>query len=177
MKAEVHRQTTEGFDGHPIVATAKLLNGEAKPFPGLQGVRRPSGRISKTNLKTIESIAEALFSVEGVPPPYGRIGWLGQEVADYMSRVSVLGRFLFVCALLLVSRVAPVMVFRFCPLYRLSLERRILALTRYESSAIGTSLIPIKAIVCIIYYEHPDAAREVGINIERPQSPLFGTEE
>lgn len=176
MKADIHDQTKEGFDGHPIVATTKLLNGDAKPFPGLQGVRRPTGRISKVNLKTIESIAEALFSVEGVPPPLGRIRWLVQEYVDYMSRVSVLGRFLFVCALFFVSSIAPIMVFRFRPLRRLSLDRRILALTRYESSAIGTTLIPIKAIICIIYYEHPDAAREVGIDIERPRSQLFGTE-
>lgn len=176
MRAEIHRQSTEGFDGHPIVATTKLLNGEAKPFPRLQGVRRPSGRISRANLKTIESIAEALFSVEGVAPPRERISWINQEVFDYMSRVSVLGRFLFVCALFLVSRIAPIVVFRFCSLYRLSLDRRILALTRYESSALGASLIPIKAILCIIYYEHPDAAREVGINIERPQVPLSKTE-
>ena len=53
------------------------------------------------------------------------------------------------------------MIFAFVPLRALPLERRTRALERFEASAIALPLFALKAIFCVLYYEHPDAAREI----------------
>jgi hypothetical protein len=49
------------------------------------------------------------------------------------------------------------------PPYRsLSLEDRSHALERLEQSPFALAVFGAKAILCIVYYEHPDAAKLVG---------------
>jgi len=38
------------------------------------------------------------------------------------------------------------------------------ALEKMESSRFALPLLAVKAMLCIIYYEHPDAAREIGFD-------------
>ena len=64
---------------------------------------------------------------------------------------------------LLVSRLAPLFIGRVVTLGALSLPDRIRALTRLEER-FGEPLLAVKAMLCLVYYEHPDAAREVGFD-------------
>jgi hypothetical protein len=58
---------------------------------------------------------------------------------------------------------APPLIGRAPPLARLSIDERIVALTKLEHSPAGLPLLAVKAIFSIIYYEHPDVLRESGI--------------
>ena len=63
----------------------------------------------------------------------------------------------------LVSLLAPFFIGRLATLGSLSVPERIRALTRLEER-FGEPLLAVKAMLCLLYYEHPDAAREVGFD-------------
>ena len=155
-------------DGHPLVATRALLEGRAQPFPSDVGTRQRSGRVTAGTLDRLQAIAETLFSVDGKPPPPDRIAWLRAEIDDFLARSALTGRMAFSVGSLVVSWVAPLLVGAFRPLARLPLERRIAALEAFERRKIALVLTGLRAIICLLYYEHPDAAAEVGIDAQGP---------
>jgi hypothetical protein len=115
-------------------------------------------------------IAEALFSTGGAPPPPERIAWLRGEMEDFLGCASRIGRALFVLGSLFVTWWAPVLVGALPPLSHLPFARRVHALERFESRRVAPVLIALRAILCMLYYEHPDAAAEVGIDPSGPPS-------
>jgi hypothetical protein len=108
------------------------------------------------------ALAEALFSNAHGPPPSGRIDWLVSEVDDYLRQAGPRARLAYRLCLLAVSTLAPLTELWPPPLRRLSIERRIEALERFERSPLGLAVFGAKAVLCIHYYEHPDAARAIG---------------
>jgi hypothetical protein len=153
---------------HPLVATRALLEGRVGPLPGPLAERRPSGRLPRFALNAMLHVAEALFSVRGAPPPQERMAWLAAELDDFMARAAGAGRLQFAAASLLVTLLAPLRIGRLPGLGRLSLRDRVYALERFEETLAAPLLIALRAILCLLYYEHPDAAREVGIGVEGP---------
>jgi len=109
-------------------------------------------------------IAEALFTTTAGPPPEPRLNWLCLEMGDFLSRAGGKARLLFKVALFLGTWMAPLWVLQLPPLSLLSPERRIEALDRIEASAVGAPLFALKAIVSLVYYEHPEAAAELGFD-------------
>jgi hypothetical protein len=152
-------------DTHPLIATPKVLR-EGNQLPSREGAHPPTGRVSRRSLDTMMSIAEALFSVDGSPPPAERMAYLRREYDDFMSRASARGRFYFAAGGLVVSIAAPLLLGAARSLRSLPLDRRIAALERFESSPIGSILIALRAILCLIYYEHPDSAKDAGLALE-----------
>jgi hypothetical protein len=115
------------------------------------------------------AIAEAAFSTEEGAPPADRIEWLRREYVDLMSRASGRGRFYFGAGALVVALAAPLMIGKLRSFRRLSLPDRIAALRRFEAHALGAILIALRAILCLLWYEHPDVAREIDLGwAERP---------
>jgi hypothetical protein len=166
-----YRETGEAGDApahHPLVATRALLEGRVGRLPGPAAERAPGGRLPRFALNAMLYVAEALFSVRGEAPPPERMRWLGAELDDFMARASGAGRFQFAVASALVSVIAPLLVGRLPGLGGLPIARRVHALERLEETAAAPLLIALRAILCLIYYEHPDAAREVGIGVEGP---------
>jgi len=157
---------------HPLVATRALLEGRARPLPGAAGVREPTGRMGAGTLDILMAIAEALFSVADEPPPAERIAWLRQEFSDFMSRASMQGRLLFTLAARIVSIAAPLLIGKLPGLTRLSVAERVRALTRLERRPLAPLLIALRAILCLIYYEHPDVASEVDLGVSGPGSTV-----
>lgn len=157
-------------DVHPLVATQTVLS-EGNQLPSEVGRMRPTGELGRRSLDTLMAIAEALFATEDGPPPADRLAFLRRELDDFMARTSSRGRFYFSAGAAIVSVVAPLMVRRLPPFRRLRLEHRTKALTRFEASALGAVLIALRAILCLLYYEHPEALREIGMEIR----PLRGT--
>lgn len=149
-------------EAHPLVATPSILARGAR-YPGPAGQRMPTGVFSRRGLDTMVAIAEALFSTDERPCPPERLAWVERELADLMSRAAPRGRFTFQLGAFAVSVVAPILVGRFPPFTKLTLPLRIEALRRLESRPLGVALIALKAVLCMIYFEHPDAAAEVGI--------------
>ena len=109
------------------------------------------------------AVAEALFSREDGPPPAARLDWLVADVADFLREAGPRVRVIFTGGLAVATWLAPPLVGRAPPLSRLSVSDRCLALDRLEHSPLGLSLLAVKAMLCIPYYEHPDSLSEIGV--------------
>jgi hypothetical protein len=112
----------------------------------------------------LRSIAEATFFGAAGPPPAERLAWLIEEADDFLERAGTRTRLLIRLSLWLVSWLSPWAIFRLGPLRRLELDERVAALARLERSALSAPLLAVKALLSLLYYEHPDASREVGFD-------------
>lgn len=115
-------------------------------------------------LASIEALAEALFSTEAGPPPRARLEWLSREMDDFLARAGARSRFVFRMSLFVVSAIAPLLVGRFSTLRALPIADRTAALEKMERGRLALPLLAVKAMLCILYYEHPDAAEEIGFD-------------
>lgn len=119
------------------------------------------------SLRTVDglvTIAEAVFATASGPPPPARLDWLAIELEDFLARAGARTRFVLWLARLAVAVLAPLSIARFVPLARLPVAERSRALSRLEHSFLGAPVLAVKALLCVLYYEHPDAAREVGFD-------------
>lgn len=110
------------------------------------------------------AVAECLYVSESGPPPPARLTWLGRELDDFLERIGPDARTSYLAGVLLVSLLAPLLSGSVTPLRRMSLDRRTKALDRMDSSFASGLLLAVKAMLCIIYYEHPDAAASIGFD-------------
>lgn len=110
------------------------------------------------------ALASVLFATDDGPPPEKRLYWVVFQVSDILGKVRGRGAFVYRLSLFVVAWLAPLMIFRLPTMRRLSFEQRVRALRRFEQSPFGLMLFAIKALLCITYYEHPDAAREIGFD-------------
>jgi hypothetical protein len=119
---------------------------------------------SPATLASARALAEAIFSTESGAPPAARLDWLMGELDDFLGRVGTRGRVLLLLSFFAVSWLAPLVALRLRPLRSLPLAARVDALERLERSRIAMPLLATKAILSVLYYEHPDAAREIGFD-------------
>jgi hypothetical protein len=106
-------------------------------------------------------VAEALFATEAGPPAADRIQWTLRDHADFMHRSGGQIRWLFGAALAALVWASPVFLLR-PPLTWQPLAKRIDSLNKLEQTPLRLALLLVKASLCVIYYEHPDAEREIG---------------
>ncbi len=111
----------------------------------------------------LRALAEALFCGPNGPPPAERLDWLCNDAMDVFQRADRGIRFVIRLALVGVSLLAPLYVGRLTLMRRLPLQLRIQALARLERSWIAGPLLILKALLSLIYYEHPDVEREIGV--------------
>ncbi|MBK8938984.1 MAG: hypothetical protein IPM79_15495 [Polyangiaceae bacterium] len=114
-------------------------------------------------LRDARVFAEALFADAGGPPPSNRIDWLMRELEDFVEQAGPRVRAILVGGLLVASWAAPPLAGRAPPLSRLSLADRVRALDALEHTPAGLPLLAVKAILSILYYEHPEALRDAGV--------------
>lgn len=119
--------------------------------------------VGRGTIAALVAIAEAVFSRGGRAPAADRLSWVEREMEDFLARSGARSRALFTFMVWLTRVLAPLSVGRFTLLERLSLAERVEALKRLEAR-FGEPLLAIKAILCLVYYEHPDAARDVGFD-------------
>ncbi len=131
------------------------------PLRGLGGARL----VGAGTVRAAVAIGSALFARGEEAPPPERLAYLEREVEDFLARSGPRARGMLSLLIWVVALLAPLFVGRFAPLFALSQPERVRALTRLERR-FGDPLIAVKAILCLIYYEHPDAAREVGFDGE-----------
>jgi hypothetical protein len=115
-------------------------------------------------LASVEALAEAIFCTEAGAPPRARLEWLSRELDDFVARAGARSRVVLRLSVTVVSIVAPLLVGKLGPLRSLSLAHRTEALERMERGSLALPLLAVKAILCILYYEHPDAAQEIGFD-------------
>jgi hypothetical protein len=128
-------------------------------------LRLPSGKpiAGPRTVGAAVAIASALFARGGVPPPPERLAYLEREVEDFLARAGTQARLMLSFMIWVVALGAPLFIGRIGTLSGLSGPDRIRALERLERR-FGEPLIAVKAILCLLYYEHPDSAREVGFD-------------
>lgn len=119
--------------------------------------------------RAMRAVVEALFAHESndgdiLVPPAERVEWVTREIDDFLARASRRSYALIVLSLVVVALVAPLFVRRVATLSALSPRDRILALDRFERSSLSPALLAVKALACVHYYEHPDAAHDVGFD-------------
>ena len=131
-------------------------SGGAAPLTG--------GALSPTLRATTHAIAEALFTTEEGPPPEERLAWLVDDLDDFLVRAGGRALFVFRLCVLAVSLVAPLFVGKLAPFRALGQADRLRALERLEQSPLALAIFGAKTTLCILYSEHPDAARAVGFD-------------
>lgn len=123
-----------------------------------------TGSIRHGWLAAVAAIGEVVFESARTAPPRARLAWLGHQVEDFLNHVSAQSRLVFRLSVWAVTWLAPLMILRPVPIQWLAPATRARALDRFERSFLGLSLFAVKAILCIIYYEHPDAAEEIAFD-------------
>jgi hypothetical protein len=108
----------------------------------------------------LRPIAEALFSTEAGAPDAARIAWVCADFRDFCSRASGRGRMIMLLSVWFLTWIAPFFVGRLSPLESLSIEKRAEALERVEASFLGFTALAPKAMLCMMWFEHPDTQRE-----------------
>jgi hypothetical protein len=118
--------------------------------------------MSPTMRKTTRAVAETLFTTIDGPPPAARLDWLVDDLDDFVAQAGTRARLMLWLCLTAISVLAPLLVLRGVPFRALSLETRARALEKMEESPFALAVFGAKAILCIVYYEHPDAAALTG---------------
>ncbi|MFT6397688.1 MAG: hypothetical protein ACJAYU_002443 [Bradymonadia bacterium] len=94
------------------------------------------------------------------------MGWLEARLAEMRREVGGRGMFVFGFGLWAVSWLAPLWSFRTPSLGRHDLPARRAIVEKWERSPFGLTIFAVKAILCILYFEHPGAAEELGFDGE-----------
>jgi len=123
---------------------------------------RVAWRLPKPLRAAARAFAEALLADGETPPPPDRLDWALDELDDFLGHAGVRARRTFEASMVAVSTLAPLSIGRPLPLGALAIGDRQRAIERFERTPLGISVLGAKAMLCICYYEHPDAAAEIG---------------
>lgn len=118
----------------------------------------PQPALDKTWKKTVAHVGSVLLEDASGPPPENQMRWACHELDAMLNEIGGRGKFIFRASLLVVSLLAPLMIFRLPPIRRMSFEATAHALERFERSPLGMMLFAVQTMLCIVYFEHPDAA-------------------
>ena len=108
----------------------------------------------------VAAIAEALFATEAGAPDPKRVAWVCADFADFVSRAQGRGRLVMLLSIWFLTWIAPFFARRLGPLGELPIEKRAEALERVEGSGVGFIALAPKAMLCMMWFEHPDTQRE-----------------
>lgn len=121
------------------------------------------------------ALAGCLFDA-GRGVPEDRLDFALDDVDDFTRRAGTKTRLAFVASLLLLEWLWPLAFGLFGRFSRLPLARRLHLLERIEETALAPLLVLPKAMLCLVYFEHPEALREIGYDakplraLEAPRS-------
>ena len=125
-------------------------------------VRAEQPGFTDAERRDARDFAEAFFSRDGSSPPADRLAWFVADMDDFLGHLAPRARRLWKTCLATVVRGAPLLVGHVGKLGELPIDRRIEALERFERSPFALALFAVKALTSLVYYEHPDAAAEIG---------------
>ena len=110
--------------------------------------------------RALWAVAEAIFAGPEGPPPAERLQFVVGDLPDFLRLSGTRLVWVYRLALFAVEWLAPITRGR-APLRYLPWDERVALLQRLEGSVFGLPLFLVKTILCIIYYEHPDAEAEL----------------
>jgi hypothetical protein len=105
-------------------------------------------------------VAEALFSPDGEAPDRERLDWLEEDFADFYARAHGNARMILRASLFALMYFAPLFALKFGTLATLPIRSRIEVLEKFEGSFLAPAALAVKAMLCILWFEHPVTQRE-----------------
>lgn len=118
--------------------------------------------LSAAARRDVRAFGEAVFSRDGAAPPEERMRWFVDDVDDFVAHLNLRAALLFRLCLFVATWLAPLVIGRLGSLSSLAMEDRIAALDALERTPASLALFGARAIASLVYYEHPDAAAELG---------------
>jgi hypothetical protein len=97
---------------------------------------------------------------EGVPEE--RLEWAVRDLASFLAHAGPRTTFLLALTTLAVEWLPIFFIGRFARLSRLPPDARARYLEKLDASRLSIALVLPKALLGLVYYEHPDAVRETG---------------
>lgn len=114
-------------------------------------------------LDDARAFADTLFSTDQAPVPAARLDWLMDELRDFVHHAGPRTEVLLRGGLFVAEWAAPLTAKKLPPMSRLTRSDRQHALEALERTPAGLPILAVKAILCILYYEHPEVLAECGI--------------
>jgi len=131
------------------------------PPPPEIDVRRRRARAVPRGLPVAARIvAEALFSPDGSAPDRERLDFVEQDFGDFYARAQGSAPLVLRLSLFVLMYLAPLFIFRPVSLRALSIPERAHALERFEASPLAPAALAVKAMLCILWFEHPRTQAE-----------------
>ncbi len=122
----------------------------------------PIAPVGAATLRRARAVAEALYSGEE-PAPAARLDWLIADLARFLGSSQGGARRIFWLCAAVVTVVGPLLSLRVGFVDEPVAVRREI-LERMERSRLSAALLALKAILSMIWFEHPDSAREIGVD-------------
>jgi hypothetical protein len=110
--------------------------------------------------RPIRALAESLFD-RGQGVPEARVAWMIDDLGDFLARAGGKTRTFFLITVMLLEWL-PFLFGRFSRLSRLRVEKRVECLERLDASFLAPLIALPKAMLGLVYYEHPEALLETG---------------
>lgn len=106
------------------------------------------------------AVMEGLFASDAGAPDPARVEAVLDDFLDFLARSPSRGRAIMVLSLFFLAWLAPLFVGRLPTLDGLDPDLRAEALDRVERGLFGPAALAPKAILCLLWFEHPDTRAE-----------------
>ena len=130
------------------------------PAPHEVVTARPVSAPSAVVRSWARAVAEALFATEAGAPDPARVEEVVADFLDFIAPAPARGRWIMILSLFALVWVAPLFVARMPTLDGLDVDTRAEALDRVEKSILGPAALAPKAILCLLWFEHPATRAE-----------------
>jgi|GEM_PF-1013010 len=111
--------------------------------------------------RDLMALAEAMFLRDEGPPDCERLEWFARQMDDFLRHAGLRTRLVLRGSLASVALAVSTMAGRPGSLRSVSVEQRLAGLERAEKSPIALACFALKAMSCILWYEHPASAQEI----------------
>lgn len=118
--------------------------------------------LSARQLVIFRAVAATIVAEPGAPVPPERLDFAVSELRLYASSMGGQTRLAFGLALLVVQLAPLFLIGRLSLFTNLPAPGRLSCLERLEAGPLGLLLVLLKTMVCLLYYEHPDALAATG---------------
>lgn len=123
-----------------------------------------AGRTLQPWQRDLIAIAEALYLRDDGPPPPQRLEWLAHQMDDFITHAGPRTRLVLRGSIAAVAKGVPLHGRHLAGIATMPVEARLQALERAERGPLALACFAVKAMSSILWYEHPDAAREIGFD-------------
>lgn len=140
----------------PAAALARG-RGTLDPKPP-RDAKRPRAALGVRRAKAARAVAETLFATDDGQ----RLEWLVNELDSYLAHSGPRAKLLLLVGLFATSVLGPLLALRFPPFRAHGAASRGKILERVERSFVSLPFLALKALLCVIWFEHPASLAHTG---------------